>query len=143
MTDFGTLQDTAARAALKTFGLFAPQYFYEDQKSGERYSFQCIERTIEIVETDKNDVTLVRSGKGFLVPRSEFEMIDAWRKEKGIDVQKEPTPFGGDVIVRVIGEETERYEITYREPFSVIGTNAAMIRINTILVNTNRVNKDG
>ena len=51
-----------------------------------------------------------------------------------IDVKKEPTPCGHDFILRMVGGETERYQISYEEPYSVIGPNRALYRINTTFV---------
>jgi len=113
--NFGDLQDMAARSALTTFRLSA-EYFYEDRKTGERFPLECVEKTVEFVEQDPNDnVTIVHSGKGFLICRADWEELDMWRKDMNIDVRKEPTPFGGDLIVREMDGKTEHYEINYRE----------------------------
>ena len=134
MTHFENLLDMAAKAAMNTFRLSC-QYFYEDRKTGQRCPIQCIERSLEFSEYDPaTNATLVRTGKGFLIDRTEWDIINTWRAGMNINVQKEPTPFGGDYIIRIGKDETERYEITYREPYSVIGANRALYRINTIFV---------
>ena len=138
MSQFEHALNLAAETVLNTFRLTA-EYFYEDRKSGNRLQIRCIERTIEIVEADRNGETIVRTGKGFLMSRADWEGIDTWRRDMNIDVavapfRKEPTPAGGDYIVRVKDGTAEWYEITYREPYSVIGANRALYRINTIFV---------
>jgi len=128
---FENVLDMAAKTALDVFRLEC-LYYYEDRKTGQRYPVECIEKTIEMVETDSNGMTFVRTGKGFLVSRANKEAVDAWRSGLNIDVQKEPTPFGGDYIVRCAREQTEWYEITHREPYTLIAPNRALYRINTI-----------
>jgi len=130
---FENVLDMAAKTALDVFRLEC-LYYYEDRKTGQRHPVECIERTIELVETDSSGMTFVRTGKGFLVSRADREAVDAWRSGLNIDVQKEPTPFGGDYIVRCTRELTEWYEITHREPSTVIAPNRALYRINTIFV---------
>ena len=132
-----SLLDMAAQTAMNTFRLSA-EYFYEDRKSGERLPIQCIERTVKYHEDDpaSDGLTIVYSGKVFLLTHADWETLDSWRKKN--DVRQEPTPFDGDYIVRIVGGQTERYEITYREPYSVVGADRALYRINTIFVS-----KDG
>ena len=134
MTSYEHLLDMAAKTAMNTFRLSC-QYFYEDRKTGQRCPIQCIERSLEFVENDPDtNATLVHTLKCFLIDRTEWETLDAWRSAMNIDVQKEPTPFGGDYIIRIGDDETKRYEITYREPYTVIGANRALYRINTVFV---------
>ena len=133
MSQFEHALNLAAETVLNTFRLTA-EYFYEDRKSGTRLQVRCIERTIEIVEADRNGETIVRTGKGFVMSHADWDGIDAWRRDMNIDARKEPTPAGGDYIVRIKYGIAERYEITYREPYSVIGANRALYRINTIFV---------
>ena len=132
MNPFESILEMAARTAMQSFKTSC-QYFYEDRKTGSRYPVECIERTIEFQEQDQSGMIFVRTGKAFMISRADRDAIDAWRKEMNIDVQKEPTPAGNDYIIRMSEKETERYEISYREPFSMIG-NGTLYRINTVLV---------
>jgi len=132
MNPFETILEMAARTAMQSFKTSC-QYFYEDRKTGSRHRVECIERTIEFQEQDQNGMIFVRAGKAFMISRADRDAVDAWRREMNIDVQKEPTPAGNDYIVRVLGTTAEKYEISYREPFSMIG-NGTLYRINTVLV---------
>ena len=128
------LLDMAARTAMRTFRL-SVSYFYEDQKTGQRHPIACVERAAEHTEYDRTEgQTFVYTGKVFMLLRADWEVLDAWRTEMNIDVKKEPTPFGGDYILRVAGGETKRYQISTREPYSVIGPNQVLYRINTVFV---------
>ena len=133
-----SLLDSVAKTAVSTFKLNA-EYFYEDRKTGNRHPVICIERKVEYHEDDINEgITIVRTGKAFLLDRDEWKTLDTWRSEMNIDVKKEPTPFGTDYIIRIDESSIERYEITYREPYSTFAQNRALYRINTIFIS-----KDG
>jgi len=99
------LLDMAARTAMKAFRLSA-EYFYEDRKSGQRHPIACVERTAEYTDVDQAGNTIVYRGKVFMLVRADWEALDAWRSEMNIDVRKEPTPFGGDCILRVKEQST-------------------------------------
>jgi len=130
------LIDLAARTAMNTFRLNA-EYFYEDRKTGNRHPIKCIERKVDYHEEDVEDgITVVHSGKAFLLDREEWNALDAWRSDMNIDIKTDLTPFGRDYIIRIDESNTERYEITYREPYSTFAQNRALYRINTIFVET-------
>jgi len=140
MNPFENILKMAAKSAMNAFR-GSGQYFYEDRKTGSRLQINCIERTIEIHESDDNNITFIRTGKGFLISDADRDAVDAWRKERQQTAdgrqQQEPTPAGTDYIVKVAGEQTEHYEISSREPFSLIG-NGALVRINTVFVKKER-----
>ena len=129
------LLDAAARTAMQTFRLNA-EYFYEDKKTRNRHPIQCIERKVEFHENDVHNegITIVHTGKVFLLDREEWKAVEAWRSDMNIDVKKEPMPLNGDCIIRIDESSIERYEITYREPYRVFGQNEALYRINTIFI---------
>jgi hypothetical protein len=131
-TMFAGLLDFAAKVAVDTFKM-PGTYYYEDRKTERRYLIppSVTETDLEIQETDKDGFVLVRKGKGFFVTRQMIKNIDAWRTSIGIDTRNAPTPYCRDRIIKETVTTTEIYEITAREPFSVIGPNKALYQINT------------
>ena len=129
MTNFEQILDSAADAVMNAFRL-SGSYFYEVRQSGQRFPVDCIENTIEFEETDKTGETYIKTGKVFYLKRS--AVMDINDDVSGETVEKS-VPRGGDYIVKITDGIEERYQISFREPYRVIGTNKALYCIHTVL----------
>ncbi|MCL2745397.1 MAG: hypothetical protein FWE67_16275 [Planctomycetaceae bacterium] len=129
MTNFEQILDSAADAVMNAFRV-AGTYFYEVRQSGQRFPADCAEKTIEFEEADKTGETYIKTGKAFYLKRSTVMGING---DIGGESVEELVPRGGDYIVKITDGIEERYQISYREPYRVIGTNKALYCINTVL----------
>jgi hypothetical protein len=132
---FVTIQNNAARAAMKAFRL-SGQYYYEDRISGCRVELtDVVEVPIEFYIDDPNTgVTITRKGRRFLILKTDKELVDTFRTGKGYDISMKPTPNRGDFIVAVKDNIETKYQIDDRDPYSVTGSNNDIYSINTFLV---------
>jgi hypothetical protein len=134
MSSFDKLLDSMAQAQMNAFRLSGVEYFYEDRKRCERLPIQCTEQTIRYQEHDPHTgQTMIRSEKSFKILRRDFDAIDAWRREKK-DGRPQTADDSRDCIVKVKDGVTEKYEISYRDPVTVMGVNRASYRINTTFI---------
>ncbi|GHT30657.1 hypothetical protein FACS1894214_0920 [Planctomycetales bacterium] len=136
MTSFEKTLDCAADAVMNAFRV-SGSYFYEAGQAGQRFAVDCVEKTLEFTETDKTGETFIKTGKAFYLKRGTIIEINTALGNESVE---ESIPHGGDYIVKIIDGFEERYQIDYREPFNVIGTNKALYRINTVFTQRNPLN---
>lgn len=130
---FGSLLDIAARAAQHTFGSSA-LYFYMERTTGERFELSGEDRPVETeiiftVEDVARNVSTVKKGRGFLIPRPARDRLDAWLAGLGVD--RPGLPYANDAIIVQRGASETRYRIDRRDPIETIGPNEALTRFNT------------